>query len=105
MDLERELREVRESMGGLRAAMETGFTGVRKDIEHMRQWPIPTIVVAVLALVVALGVGGASLFIAMESRTLIMENKTQIAKNTRDLENIFPMIYQGPTAPTPESTK
>ena len=95
-DLKLELQRLSERIGGVSAAMETGFEGLRKDVYYLGRTNIPMLVVAGVALILSI----CSLFVAMDNRALIQTVSAQTAKNSRDLENITPLIFQ-PYTPTP----
>ncbi|MHA0043469.1 hypothetical protein [Deinococcus sp. PEB2-63] len=99
-DLKQELQRLSERISGVSAAMETGFEGLRKDVHYLGRTNTPVLVVAGLALILSI----CSLFVAMDNRSLILTVNAQTAKNTRDLENITPLIFQ-PYAPTPLQTE
>lgn len=95
MDIESQqrLQRLDEKLNGVCASVETGFATIRKDIHYLNRNTMPTLAVAFVALVL----GICSLFIALENRNLILSVSSQTAKNTRDLENALPVIFQQTT--------
>lgn len=98
-EFRKELHELREQVHGIRASIETEFAVTRRDIQHMSRAHTPTLIVSMIGLVLSI----CALFIASENRNLILTVATQTAKNTRDLENMIPIVFATP-GPTPTTT-
>lgn len=94
---QKELRELREQVNGIQASIQTEFAVTRRDIQHMSRAHTPTLFVAATALIVAL----CGSFVAFENRNMLLSTSIQTTKNTRDLENIIPMVFSTPT-PAPK---
>lgn len=99
MDAEsqKQFRELNDRLSGVTASVETGFATVRRDIHYLTRANVPTLIVAFVALVLSI----TSTFVALENRSLILKVTTETAKNTRDIENIWPVVWQQP-GPVPE---
>ena len=97
-ELRREFRQLREQMSGVQAAMQTGFSEVRKDVSYLGKAYLPLIAITIVALVLSI----TSLVIALENRSLILSTSSQVSANSRDIEHLIPLIKR--TIPeTPEA--
>lgn len=95
-DIRQDLQRLNERVGGMNAAVETGFATIRRDVHYLSRAYLPALILAGVALVLSI----SSLFIAMDNRSLILTVSAQTSKNARDLENIIPIVFQ-PYTPTP----
>ena len=87
-ELRREFRQLRDQMSGVQAAMQTGFSEVRKDVSYLGKAYLPLIALTIVALVLSI----TGLVIALENRSLILTTSAQTSENTRDLEHLIPLI-------------
>lgn len=98
-EFRQELQELREQVNGIQASIQTEFAVTRRDIQHMSRAHTPTLFVAATALIVAL----CGSFVAFENRSMLLTTSIQTTKNTRDLENIIPMVFSSPAStPAPK---
>ena len=63
-----ELRRLEEKMNGVCIAMESGFSGLRKDIGYLGRLYVPLTALTVLAVILAV----RALAIALENRALLL---------------------------------
>lgn len=100
MDVETQtqLRQLNERISGVTAAVGSLGQDIRKDLQYMGRLYAPVIGMAALSLILSI----CALVIALENRSLILAVSSETTKNTRDLENIYPMVFQ---TPTPEPKK
>lgn len=97
-ELRRELREMNEKLNGVCASVETSFGSIRRDIYYLGRAYIPALIVGLIGLVLSI----SSLVIALDTRNQVLSVAAQTTKNTRDLENIFPLVFPLPNITTPK---
>ncbi|WP_288481991.1 hypothetical protein [uncultured Deinococcus sp.] len=100
-EFRKELQELRDTVNGVRGSIETEFAVIKKEIQYMNKTNMPTLIVAMVALVLSICSG----FVALDNKNLILTVNAQTNKNTRDLENMIPLVFStpGPT-PTPATS-
>lgn len=100
-EFRKELQDLRDTVNGVRGSIETEFAVIKKEIQYMNKGTMPTLVVALAALIFSICSG----YIALDNKNLILIVSSQTNKNTRDLENMIPLVFStpGPT-PTPATS-
>lgn len=87
-DFQSQLQRMNDRLNGMNAGMESGFIALRKDIHYISRLYAPVIGLTVVSLVLSI----CAMVIALENRSLILNVQAETSKNTRDLENILPVV-------------
>lgn len=97
-EVTRQLQQMNDKLGSVSAAMETSFGVIRRDIHWIGKAHVPALVASFIALILSI----SSLVIALDTRNQVLSVSAQTTKNTRDLENIFPLIFPLPNITAPK---
>lgn len=97
--MRQDFKKLSDTISGMQASFQTELAVIRKDIQYMNRTNMPTLIVSLVALILSICSG----FVALDNRALILSVSAQTSKNTRDLENMMPIVFSTP-GPEPTNT-